>query len=123
MLYDEQRPEAACLSEFGFKVDGCDHDNWQECDWVAATFPMGERRYELLFMDHPANPHPTTFNTRAYGRFGPSFFQDLKPGEPLVLRYALRLRELLPDHPFQPILGPHEEHAAWVTPVVARVVE
>ena len=38
---------------------------------------MGERRYELLFMDHPKNPRPTTFNTRDYGRFGSYFVADV----------------------------------------------
>lgn len=113
----------ACRYTFPESATGGRGDNWQGCTWVAATFPMGERRYELLFMDHPSNPDATTFNTRDYGRFGPSFFQDLVPGEPLVLRYALRLRELLPDQPHPAALGPDAEHAAWVTPVQARVVE
>ena len=54
-------------------------------------------------------------------RVGLEQTQTLAPGEPLVMRYALRLRELVADHPYQPKLTPAEEHAAWVTPITARV--
>ncbi|MEE8468631.1 MAG: DUF6807 family protein, partial [Planctomycetota bacterium] len=70
------------------------NDNWADCAWVAGRFPIEGQRYEVAFFDHPDNPRPTVFNTRAYGRFGAFFRATLKEGEPLVVRYRLLVRGL-----------------------------
>lgn len=93
-------------------------DDWHDASWAAAEFSVGLLNfYEVLFHDHPSNPRPTVFNTRAYGHFGPSFRTTLRPGEPLELRYGLRIGRPsgLPD--------PAQEHASWLHPVEVRPLE
>jgi hypothetical protein len=44
-------------------------------------------------MDWPRNPRPTVYSTRAYGRVGAFFTQDLPADEPLHLRYRVTIRD------------------------------
>ncbi len=113
----------ACTYVRPDSAGGGQNDNWSDAPWVAGRFPIGGRRYEVLFHDHPRNPAPTVFNTRDYGRFGPFFRTTLEPGEPLHLRYALRVRELVEDHPYTESLDPAGEHASWLAPVEARLAD
>jgi len=101
------------------------NDNWADCAWVAGRFPIDGRQYEVAFFDHPDNPRPTVYNTRAYGRFGPFFRATLKEGEPLVVRYRLLVRTL-PDGAGPALVertaeGLAREHASYANPIVVRV--
>lgn len=79
----------------------------------------------MASFDHPDNPRPTVYNTRAYGRLGPFFRATLKEGEPLVVRYRLLVRAL-PDAA-GPVLVERtaeslsREHASYANPIVVRL--
>ncbi|HEX8521119.1 MAG TPA: DUF6807 family protein [Tepidisphaeraceae bacterium] len=66
-------------------------DNWSDCPWAACLFTVKNNPYVVVHMDDPANPKPTTYSTRPYGRFGAFFTTTLKPGQPLKLRYRVVL--------------------------------
>jgi hypothetical protein len=44
-------------------------------------------------MSAPANPTPSVYSTRAYGRFGNFFTTEVKPGAPLKLTYRLLVED------------------------------
>lgn len=101
------------------------NDNWAECAWVAARFPIDGRQYEVVFFDHPDNPRPTVYNTRAYGRFGPFFRATLKEGEPLVVRYRLLVRRAADGAGSgteeRSAESLQREYASYANPIVVRV--
>ncbi len=103
------------------------NDNWAECAWVAGRFPIEGRRYEVAFFDHPDNPRPTVYNTRAYGRFGPFFRATLREGKPLVVRYRLLVRGLPegadPGAEERTAEDLEREYASYAQPVVVRVMD
>lgn len=98
---------------------GGEDDTWVDCSWVAARFPLGERRYEVMWLVHPENPGPTWMQTRAYGRFGAFFRATLTPGEPLRARYRVRVREIVGEPASREELDAAYED--WVDPVRAAV--
>ena len=69
------------------------NDIWGEANWVHAAFDIAGRTYGVTHIDHPSNPRPTTYSTRPYGRFGAFFTHQLKPGEPLTVRYRVIVRD------------------------------
>jgi hypothetical protein len=75
-------------------AQGGDDDLWTDCPWVAGLFTIEGRRVAIQHMSHPDNPQPTTYSTRAYGRFGAHFTADITPGQPLRLRYRLLVEPL-----------------------------
>lgn len=69
--------------------------------WIAQLFPIRGIKYVGLVMDHLANPKPTEFPSRDYGRFG-VFFNHVQPaGKPLPLYY----RYLFADRSVQDTAG------------------
>ena len=64
-------------------------DVWTDCAWVAGLFKIKGRPYAVVHMNGPQNPGPVVYSTRDYGRFGPFFTGELKPDEPITLRYRV----------------------------------
>ncbi|MEM7455984.1 MAG: membrane dipeptidase [Planctomycetota bacterium] len=56
-----------------------------------------DRTHTVGYLDHPDNPKPARFSERDYGRFGSYFEYDLKPGEPLTLRYRVVIMQEAQD--------------------------
>jgi hypothetical protein len=65
------------------------NDEWLETPWVACSFVVKGNPYTVLHMDHPDNPRPVTYSTRAYGRFGAFFKGAVEKGKPMVLKYRI----------------------------------
>jgi hypothetical protein len=65
------------------------NDEWLDCPWVSCTFTIQGHPYTVLHMDHPSNPKPTTYCTRAYGRFGAFFIDTVKESTPMHLKYRV----------------------------------
>ena len=61
--------------------------------WNAMSFVAGGKRYTAVYLDHPENPKPARYSERDYGRFGSYFVHDLKPDQPLTVRYRLWILE------------------------------
>lgn len=57
--------------------------------WVAQRYTIAGRRCTVLHCDHPDNPRPTVYGVRPYGRFGAFPRVQLRPGQPVRLRYRL----------------------------------
>ncbi|MBI5772775.1 MAG: PmoA family protein [Verrucomicrobia bacterium] len=76
--------------------------HWKRAKWCDYSGPVTPQATEgLTLMDHPANPnHPTYFHVRNDGWMGAALTHDapltLTPGQPLQLRYGLRVHNDAP---------------------------
>jgi hypothetical protein len=61
--------------------------------WDAMSFVLGGKRYTVVYMDGPNNPHPERYSERDYGRFGCYFEYDLTAERPLVVNYRVWLQD------------------------------
>jgi hypothetical protein len=63
--------------------------------WVAMSYALGEERYTVCHMNHTDNPAETTYSDteRKYGRFGAFFTHELKPDEPLTVKYRFLVHQ------------------------------
>lgn len=61
--------------------------------WNAVSFLIDQRRYTVVYLDHPANPKEARYSERDYGRFGSYFEYELDDGKDLVVRYRIWLQE------------------------------
>jgi hypothetical protein len=70
-------------------------DNAKSVDrpWDAMSFVLHDRRYTVLYLDHPDNPKPSRSSERAYGRFGSYFVADVTPEKPLDVKYRLWIQD------------------------------
>jgi hypothetical protein len=93
---EPQAPPVRYLRPDGAQQRG--DDVWIACDWIAALLPLPAGAVTVLRIEHPENPGPVGWSTRAYGRFGATFAHLLQPGSPLRLRYryVVALGELDP---------------------------
>lgn len=67
---------------------GKGNDIWTGCEWIAAVLPMPDREVTVLRIEGRDNPLPTTWSTRAYGRFGATFTHRLRKGNVLKLSWT-----------------------------------
>lgn len=83
--------------------DGVDRPNAPEIPWSAMSYALGDSRFTVAHMNHPDNPRPTDYSDeeRKYGRFGAFLTHQLKPDQPLELRYRLYIVEGYPPSPEQ----------------------
>jgi hypothetical protein len=67
--------------------------------WDAMSFVVGQKRYTVLYIDHPDNPKPARYSEREYGRIGSYFVADVLPDKPLDVRYRVWVQEgeMTPD--------------------------
>lgn len=96
------------------------NDEWLDSPWVACSFSIKDHPYTILHMDHPSNPTPTTYSTRAYGRLGAFFTTTLHPDHPLHLKY----RVVVLDAAVHPNLSQDElaaRYADFATPPTVTV--
>jgi hypothetical protein len=71
-----------------FHEDGIDPRKDKDLPWVAMTYGLGDKRYFVQHMNHPANPKDTVYSAyRDYGRFGAFFTHTIEKGATLTLRY------------------------------------
>jgi hypothetical protein len=64
----------------------------KECEnrpWLAMSCVVGEKRYTVLYIDHPTNPKPARYSERDYGRFGSYFVADVTKEKPLDVKYRV----------------------------------
>jgi hypothetical protein len=67
------------------------NDEWLDTPWVACSFNINDKPYTVIHLDHPENPKPVTYSTRAYGRFGAFFKGEVQKGKPLTLKYRVTI--------------------------------
>ncbi|MBC8868496.1 MAG: PmoA family protein [Planctomycetes bacterium] len=61
--------------------------------WDAISFVLDEKRYTVLYLDHPENHKPTEYNERTYGRFGSFFPYELDDGKDLMVKYRVWVQD------------------------------
>ena len=61
--------------------------------WNVVSFVLGEKRYSVAYLDHPANPGEKRYSERDYARFGCYFEYDLTPSNPLTLNHRVWLQD------------------------------
>ena len=61
--------------------------------WNAMSFTLGEKRYTVVYLDHPDNPKEARGSERTYGRIGSYFEYDLTEDKPLMVNYRIWLQE------------------------------
>jgi len=70
-----------------FPTEKADPHKDVDYNWVAETFGLGEKTYNVIYLNHPKNPKQTRFSAyRDYGRFGGFFISDLAKDEELTLQ-------------------------------------
>ena len=73
-----------------FHKDGIDPKKDHNLPWVAMSYGLNDRRYNVQHINHPGNPEPTIYSAyRDYGRFGAFFKEEIPAGETLILRYRI----------------------------------
>jgi len=80
-----QKPEAYEVDDSG---DPPRHIN---LDWLAMSYPLGDRQYSIEYFEDPTLPKPSLYSERPYGRFGAFFKTTLTPQKPLHLSYRIRV--------------------------------
>jgi hypothetical protein len=60
--------------------------------WDVMSFVLDTRRYSIVYLNHPQNPHPARYSERDYGRFGCYFEYELTESKPLVVDYRVWLQ-------------------------------
>jgi hypothetical protein len=61
--------------------------------WTAMSFVVGDKRYTVVYLDHPDNPKEARQSERTYGRVGTYFEYDLTKSKPLRVKYRLWVQE------------------------------
>ena len=61
--------------------------------WNAMSFVVDGKRYTALYLDHPANPKPSRYSERDYGRFGSYFVADVTNNKPLDVQYRVWVQD------------------------------
>jgi hypothetical protein len=61
--------------------------------WTAMSFVIGDKRYTVVYLDHPDNPKEARQSERTYGRVGTYFEYDLTKDKPLKVKYRLWVQE------------------------------
>jgi hypothetical protein len=61
--------------------------------WNAMSFVLGNKRYTVAYLDHPANPKEARFSEREYGRFGSYFEYTIEKDKPLTVNYRLWVQD------------------------------
>jgi hypothetical protein len=75
-------------------------------------------------MDGPANPDPTTYSTRGYGRFGAFFTSEVTPQKPLKVSYRLVIRDITGAPTTQPAKTDVEaEYQNFVKPLKVELAK
>ena len=99
-------------------------DVWANAQWANATFNLFGRRYSVTHMDGPANPDPTTYSTRPYGRFGAFFTGEVTPQKPLKVSYRLVIRDITGAATTQPAAADVEtEYESFIKPVKVELAK
>jgi len=66
----------------------------KDLPWVALSYPLNDRRYNVQHLNHPGNPTPTVYSAyRGYGRFGTFFTKKIPVGETFMLNYRIWVTE------------------------------
>jgi len=66
----------------------------KDLPWVAMSYGLNSRHYNVQHMNHPDDPKGTVYSAyRDYGRFGAFFKETIDSGETLTLRYRICVAE------------------------------
>ena len=61
--------------------------------WDAMSFVLGDKRYTVVYLNHPSNPKESRHSERDYGRMGSYFEYTLTKDKPLQVRYQIWLQD------------------------------
>ncbi len=79
-------------AKYTFHADGISPQKDRDLPWVAMTYKLGDKFYNVQHMRHPDNPSNSVYSAyRDYGRFGNYFVHTIPDGESLKLRYRIRI--------------------------------
>lgn len=81
-------PDKAEAVEVGDAGDPPPHSN---IPWVALTYELDGKRYNVEYFEDPSLPKPSLFSERPYGRFGAFWKTKLEPEKPLTMRYRVNV--------------------------------
>jgi hypothetical protein len=99
-------------------------DVWGNLPWVNANFELFGRRYSVTHMDAPANPDPTTYSSRPYGRFGAFFTGEVTQDKPIKVSYRLVIRDITGGATTQPAKADVEaEYESFAKPVTVELAK
>lgn len=79
-------------AKYLFHREGIDPRKDRDLPWVAMSYALGGKAYNVQHMSHPGIPKGNTYSAyRPYGRFGACFKQKIPEGQTLELRYRFRV--------------------------------
>jgi hypothetical protein len=77
-------------TEYAYPIADADPHKDLDYPWVAESFVIGEKRYTVVYLNHPENAHGArTSAYRSYGRFGMWFKNEVPEGKEDVARVRL----------------------------------
>lgn len=85
-------PGAKGGAKYLFHREGVDPRKDRDLPWVAMSYALGGKDYNVQHMSHPGIPRGNTYSAyRPYGRFGAYFKKKIPEGKTLELRYRYRV--------------------------------
>jgi hypothetical protein len=88
------RPEGFPQQEDAFQVgDQGNPPKHIDLGWLALSYPLGGKQYTVAYFEDPAQPDPSLYSERPYGRFGAFYKATLDEDSPLSMRYRLLVSE------------------------------
>jgi hypothetical protein len=92
---DNEVSERESETSYVFPTDAMKTAELPKEPWAAMSFALGDGRYTVSQMNYTDNPAETTYSDteRKYGRFGAFFTHELKPGEPLTVKYRFLVHQ------------------------------
>lgn len=61
--------------------------------WNAMCFELDGKKRTVVYLDHPDNPKEARQSERTYGRIGTYFVYELRPDNPLFVKYRLWIQD------------------------------
>jgi hypothetical protein len=89
-----------------YPKENADPHKDRDYPWVGETYTLRGKKYSVVEMSSPENPKPIQWSAyRNYGRFGALPKSELKPGQPLTLkfRFVIADGEMLPAEQIEKI--------------------
>lgn len=81
-------------TKYVFPKENANPKKDRDYPWVGESYTLGDKRYSVVYLNHPGNPKDTAFSAyRDYGRFGGFFKADLAKDAELTIRCGFLIIE------------------------------
>ncbi|WP_417397495.1 DUF6807 family protein [Gimesia chilikensis] len=88
------RPEGSPQQPAPYQVsDRTDPDKHVNLGWLAMSYDIDGKHYNVEYMEDPNVPKPSRYSERPYGRFGAFFDTKIDESHPLKMNYRLIVSE------------------------------